>query len=129
MADPENLAQGGDAAIASAVSATPKLIRTIAVNKVPSLFEIDETLMPAMSDRAEYLLGHPEFLEIVGNALASRYEDREDADEPPLEQQIYSGDFYTSPDKSLLMQFQSADWSERASLVDHFDDPRLRRLL
>lgn len=128
MTDPEQLAQGGDAAIANAVSATPKLIRTITVNKVPSLFTIDEPLIPAMTDRVDYLMHHPEFLESVGNALASRYDDRKDIGDLPLEQQIYAGGFYSASDRSLLKQFQSENWPERASIVESLADPRLRRL-
>lgn len=123
LSDPEAMADN-DAMIAAAVSATPKLIRTVAVNKCPSLFEIDG-VMPEMVHRAEFLTNNPQLRNSIGDALAGRYGDS-DAPEH-VELQMYSG-FYTTSDKQLLEQLQHADWPGRLAIIKRLDDARLKRL-
>jgi exodeoxyribonuclease-1 len=62
----------------------------------------------------------------VSKALSERYEERDEAD-LEIEEKIYSG-FYNNLDKDLLFEFQKASWSERVSIVNSFDDVRLRQL-
>ena len=122
--DPEQLAGQGDDAIANALSATPKMIRTITVNKCPSLYTVDD-VVPEISRRADALNGMSDFHRRVGQALAGRYADRE---EPAyMEQRIYGG-FYSNADRRLVDQFQSGDWPERLQLCQQFGDDRLREL-
>lgn len=124
LSDPETMAGGDDDVLAAAVSATPKLIRTVAVNKCPSLFEIGD-VMPQMVQRAEFLGGNPELRERIGEALSGRYADREEPEH--VEQRMYS-DFYSTHDRRLLEQFQKVDWSDRLVIIEQFQDVRLRQL-
>ena len=124
LTDPEVLAGEVDSMLAIAVSGTPKLIRTVSVNKCPSLFEV-EGVMPEMVKRAEFISNNSNFRARIGIALARRFADRE---EPMhVEQQIYAG-FYINSDRQLLEQFQKVGWEDRYNLIDRFDDARLRQL-
>lgn len=124
LADPDTLNNADDSILADAVSASPKIIRTVTVNKVPSLFEIDAVPQEIVV-RAGTLHGLTNLHNRVGQALAGRYGDREEPDH--VEQRIYSG-FYSYDDKRWLEQFQKMDWPERYELVIQFQDQRLRQL-
>jgi len=124
LADPDTLNDVDDAVLADAVSASPKLIRTVTVNKVPSIFDID-TVAPEIAARAGALHGLTNLYDRVGRALAGRYGDREEPDH--VEQRIYSG-FYSNDDKRRLEQFQKSGWPDRYQLINKFDDQRLRQL-
>jgi exodeoxyribonuclease-1 len=62
----------------------------------------------------------------VSQVLSERYEERDDTD-LEVEEKIYSG-FYGKLDKDLLSEFQKASWVERVSIVNSFEDVRLRQL-
>ncbi|UWR14612.1 hypothetical protein [Sulfitobacter sp. M368] len=74
--DPRELVDAGDDVIASAVEATPKLIRTVTVNKYPSLFA-NPTVTEDIAARATALADMSELHDRVGAALAGRFADRE----------------------------------------------------
>ena len=118
------MADEDDSNIDAAVSGTPKLIRTVSVNKCPSFFEI-ENVMPEMAKRAEFITNSSDFRARIGNALAGRYAEREES--VHVEQRIYAG-FYSSSDRRLLERFQQVDWDDRLALIDQFEDARLRQL-
>ncbi len=61
----------------------------------------------------------------MGQALADRYAERG----APLhvEQRIHGG-FYSAVDNQLLENFKTADWRDRARLVDQLDALRLKQL-
>lgn len=122
--DPDDLAGRGDSAIATAVSASPKQIRTVTVNKCPSLFLTQEASGEA-SKRAMDLAGMTDLHQAVGQALAGRYADREAPAQ--VEQQIYAG-FYSKVDQRLLSHYQIADWEGRVRIITDFEDDRLRWL-
>jgi exodeoxyribonuclease-1 len=124
LIDPSTLIEADDSVLAKAGSASPKLIRTVTVNKVPSLFKID-AVPTEIATQAESLSKLSDLHERVGQALAGRYADREEPEH--VELQIYSG-FYSYDDKHRLEQFQKIDWSERYLLINQFDDRRLRQL-
>ncbi len=124
LCDPATLLDADDATIAAAVSATPKLIRTVAANKVPNLFPIASPT-PAHALAARAVSSRPDFQERVGRALSERFADR---DEPQqVEERIYGG-FYSNPDKRLLEAFKTSEWKVRADLVSQLSDDRLKQL-
>jgi exodeoxyribonuclease-1 len=124
LVDPDDLSNADDETVQAAVSATPKLIRTVTANKVPSLFEHpgadNETW-----ERAAALAEMPELHQRVSKALANRWPEREEPDN--VEQSIYSG-FYGAHDKRLLSQFQNGSWLDRYALLSQFEDHRIQRL-
>ncbi|MET4129931.1 exonuclease domain-containing protein [Roseovarius sp. MBR-6] len=124
--DPEALMQADDAALFQAVDGTPQIIRSIATNKVPSLFPI-ATPDPDHLRKAALIAANPAFRARVGQAMAARYVEDPAASPPPVEKQIYGG-FYAKADRDLLAEFQRADWPRRRRIVDLLADVRLRQL-
>lgn len=112
-ADPSDYLEADDETLDDAVGKSPILIRSLATNKFPLLFNIDD-VDPLIADRAAQIVAHPEFHKRVGQAMARRFSDAE----PPehVEQQIYQG-FYSSEDSSALKGFQSASWSQRLEII------------
>ncbi|MDG1431156.1 MAG: exodeoxyribonuclease I, partial [Paracoccaceae bacterium] len=113
-----------DRELAKAVAASPKLIRTIATNKVPNIFPIANA-SPSHSSLAQLVSAHPEFHKRVGQALADRYADKKPAQH--VEQLIYD-EFYSAGDKQVLEDFTAADWRDRTRIVAQLDDTRLKQL-
>lgn len=122
--DPRELANAGDEVIAAAVDATPKLIRTVTVNKYPSLFA-NPTVTEDIAARATALADMSELHDRVGAALAGRFADRDQPEH--VEQQIYSG-FPSAADTNSLREFQNADCAGRHELLTSFDDLRFQQL-
>lgn len=125
-ADPEALIEADDAALFQAVDGTPQIIRSIATNKVPSLFPIANP-NPDYLRKAALIAANPAFRTRVGEAMAARYVEDPAVPPPPVEKQIYGG-FYAKADRDLLAEFQRADWPRRREIVDLLADVRLRQL-
>ncbi len=125
-ADPTDLLVADDEAIFAAVDASPKVIRSVTVNKSPALLSVAAPSAEQLR-RAEKIANAPEFRARVGQALAARFPEDPDAPAPPVEKQIYGG-FYSHADKALLAEFQRADWPRRQEIVTTLFDPRLRQL-
>lgn len=125
-ADPAELLVADDATLFAAVDASPKVIRTLSVNKSPALLSV-----PAPSaehlQRAAVIAQAPEFRARVAQALAARFPEDPAAPTPPVEKQIFGG-FYSHADKTLLAEFQRADWRRRQEIVASLSDARLRQL-
>jgi exodeoxyribonuclease-1 len=125
-ADPADLFEASDEALFAAVDASPQIIRTIATNKAPALFD---AVAPSAEQqrRAALIAEAPEFRARVGKALAARSPEDPDAPTPPVEKQIFDG-FYSDADKDRLAEFRHADWRQRQEIVAGLSDPRLRQL-
>jgi exodeoxyribonuclease-1 len=125
-ADPADFLTADDAALFAAVDATPKIIRSLSVNKTPALLSL-----PTPSDlqlrRFEVIANAPEFRARVAQALAARFPEDPAAPTPPVEKRIFGG-FYSHADKALLAEFQRADWPQRQDILAALSDPRLRQL-
>jgi exodeoxyribonuclease-1 len=119
-----SIIDANDREIAKAVSASPKQIRTVATNKVPNVFPVASP-SAAHNKLAHLVAARLDFQERVGQALADRYADREAPQH--VEQRIYGG-FYSAADKQVLEDFKTADWRDRARLVEQLDDKRLKQL-
>jgi exodeoxyribonuclease-1 len=113
-----------DRELARAVSASPKMIRTVAINKVPNVFPV-ATANREHGAVAQLVAARPDFRKRVGQALADRYADTEPSKH--VEQLIYGG-FYNTGDKQVLEEFKTANWRHRTELVDQLDDLRLKQL-
>ncbi len=125
-ADPADLLVADDAALFAAVDATPKVIRSVTVNKSPALLSVAAPSAEQLR-RAEMIANAPEFCARVGQALAARFPEDPVAPTPPVEKQIYGG-FYSHADKALLAEFQRVDWPRRQEIVATLSDSRLRQL-
>jgi len=125
-ADPADLLTADDAAVFAAVDATPKVIRSVTVNKSPALLSVAAPSAGQLRG-AEIIANAPAFRARVGQALAARFPEDPDAPTAPVEKQIYGG-FYSHADKALLAEFQRVDWPRRQEIVATLSDPRLRQL-
>ena len=125
-ADPADFLTADDAALFVAVDGSPKVIRSLAVNKSPALLSIPAP-SAAHLERALVIANAPEFRARVGQALAARFPEDPAAPSPHVEKQIFSG-FYSHADKTLLAEFQHVDWRRRQEIVNTLSDPRLRQL-
>jgi exodeoxyribonuclease-1 len=123
--DPADLAMANDDELFEAVDGTPKLVRTVTVNKVPNLFEIDLP-DPTIADRAARLATMTDLQDRISIAMSARFADREAP--VHVEEQIYTG-FYSSADQRLLERFQAAEhWEDRLHILDAIQDERARQL-
>jgi len=125
-ADPADPLAADDATIFAAVDASPKIIRSLAINKSPALLSVPAP-SPVQIQRAEVIAQSPDFRSRVGNALAARFPQDPAAPPPPVEKQIFGG-FYSNADKALLAEFQRADWPRRQEIAATLTDARLRQL-
>jgi exodeoxyribonuclease-1 len=126
-ADPGDLISATVEDLTAAIEAQPSLIRFITVNKVPLLLD-PVSVTDEQHRRVRLIAEAPEFRERVAAVMAVRKEARPAAELPPLvEKQIFNG-FYSWSDKSLLKEFQAADWPRRQEIVASFGDARLRQL-
>lgn len=121
---PADLFDADDATLDHAVSASPKLIRTIAANQVPNLFPVEDP-RPDWIAAASAVAERPDFRSRVGAALARRFIDREEPEH--VEERIYSG-FYSGEDKRALREFQASDWERRAEIIESLADERIKQL-
>jgi len=124
--DPAELLAADDATVFAAVDASPKVIRSLSINKSPALLSV-----PAPSavhlQRAAFIAQAPEFRARVAQAMTARFPEDPAAPTPPVEKQIFGG-FYSNADKALLAEFQRADWRRRQEIVATLSDARLRQL-
>jgi len=124
-ADPAELLAADDATVFAAVDASPKVIRSLSINKSPALLSV-----PAPSaehlQRAAVIAQAPEFRARVAQAMAARFPE-DPAAPAPVEKQIFGG-FYSHADKALLAEFQRADWRRRQEIAATLSDARLRQL-
>jgi len=125
-ADPANFLTADDAALFAAVDATPKIIRSLSVNKTPALLSLPMASAAHLRG-AEVIANAPEFRARVAQALAARFPEDPSAPPPTVERQIFGG-FYSHADKALLSEFQRADWPRRQEIVAALSDTRLRQL-
>lgn len=122
--DPDDLALANDDELFEAVDGTPKLVRTVTVNKVPNLYVMDAP-DEIITNRAARLATMTDLHDRIGAALAARFADQEAS--LHVEELIYSG-FYDSADKRLLEQFQARSWEDRLHILDDIQDERARQL-
>jgi exodeoxyribonuclease-1 len=126
-ADPAGLINATAEELSAAIEAKPSLIRFITVNKVPLLLD-PVAATDEQRRRVRLIAEAPEFRQRVVATMAVR-KGPPTAPElpPPVEQQIFNG-FYSWSDKTLLKEFQAADWPRRQEIVASFGDVRLRQL-
>ena len=125
-ANPNDLLTADDATLFAAVDASPKTIRSFAINKSPALLDLPAPNAEHIM-RAKIIANEPEFRGRVAKALAARFAQDPAAPLPPVEKRIFGG-FYTHADKALLTEFQHADWRRRQEITATLSDPRLRQL-
>jgi len=121
-----------DNALFKALSASPKPVRQIALNKAPIVYAASEasakfSISPdeGVISQSNFLRANPSFADKL--AIAS-----EKVSEPwpkgeHVEQMIFDG-FLSPKDEKLIDKFHRSNWKTRAELVHLFQDQRLRQL-
>ena len=122
--DPLSLIESNDETLLKAVSKSPQEIRTIVVNKFPSLFEIAKIEEHHLK-LANHFNTNTIFYQKIGRTLQAKLGDREEYEH--VEQRIYDA-FYSTKDRQLLQQFQVSSWEDRLKIIGEFEDARLRQL-
>ena len=122
--DPDTLDPDDATSMANAVNASPKQVRTLAINNAPTIFDVpvDD---PKLAQRAKSLQYNHDLHAALGNALSQRFVDRPEPAE--VEKKVYAG-FYSTDDKRRLDQFQNTSWARRVIIAQEFEDRRLRWL-
>jgi exodeoxyribonuclease-1 len=123
--DAAELSGASELEVTNLIEGSPKKIRTLAVNKSET-FRLINHPTASMLEFCETVKQSADLRAYVSQVLSERYEERDDAD-LEVEEKIYSG-FYGKLDKDLLSEFQKASWVERVSIVNSFEDVRLRQL-
>ena len=111
--------------ITQAIEASPKKIRNLAINKSET-FRVIENPTEEMLHTCDQVKAATEVQGFVAEALAARFSQEEPV-ELEVEDQIYSN-FTSQQDKNLLEHFQTATWSERATIINKLSDRRLQQL-
>ena len=116
---------------------SPRFYKTIKSNKAPIILDkrlgmkvdpykkIGENLL---NKRAELMKTNEKFSQDICNILKEAAEEKmETASQEDIEpeESIYSGGFIPSKDEALFPKFHSADWKEKLSILDKFQDDRL----
>jgi exodeoxyribonuclease-1 len=116
---------------------SPRFYKTIKSNKAPIILDkslgirvdpykkIGENLL---NKRAELMKTNEKFSKDICNILKEAAEEKlETASQEDIEpeESIYSGGFISSKDEALFPTFHSADWKEKLSILDKFQDDRL----
>ena len=121
----EELTQASKLTVAKAVGGRPKKIRTLAVNRSETFRKI-ENLSQEMLEFCKTIKDATRLQKLVSEVLDERYADVEQTN-LEVEEKIYSG-LYGNSDKELLEHFQEASWMERISIINDFNDERLKQL-
>ena len=122
--DPADYFACTDEELDTAVEKSPKLIRSVGINKFPLVFSAPE-VPTEIATRAAKLAARPDFHARVGAALARRYADREPS--PYVEKRIYE-QFIDDANRSLLLKFHGRTGPERLAQLQGLTDGRLVEL-
>ncbi|MDG3039812.1 exonuclease domain-containing protein [Roseicyclus marinus] len=125
-ADPTDFLDASEEVLFAAVNSSPKIIRSVATSRAPTLLSVGEPSAEQLQ-RAAVIAAAPEFRERVSLAMAKRYKGASDAQCKQVEERIYEA-FYSESDKNLLVRFHDADWLQKRHIVSQFSDSRLRQL-
>lgn len=112
----------------------PRPIRRLKVNASPLLYplwDIEESLFEETSEEdltrtASSVRADPEFMARLADAAAATETVYPVSEH--VELQIYGGGFFSDADRERCRQFHASRWDERLSIIEVFEDPRLRRL-
>lgn len=124
--DPAVLIDAPDETLFAAMSAAPRIIRSVSINKAPALLA-STAATAEHRHRANLIAGAGRFRERVVAMQDLLGPINPEVPTPPVEKQIFNG-FYKWSDKARLKEFQTADWPRRQEIVASFDDKRLRQL-
>ena len=116
---------------------SPRFYKTIKSNKAPII--LDKSLglkvdpykkigINLLNKRAELMKSNEKFSQDICNILKEAAEEKmETASQEDIEpeESIYSGGFTSSKDEALFSSFHRADWKQKLSILDKFEDGRL----
>ena len=124
--DPLDFVNGSDEEISMLLERNPRVIHTLAVNKAPSLFLI-ENADDILIERSQVIKQAYDFQNRLSNIIQQGYDNKEVDPNRPVEDKIYEG-FYENADKRLLDEFQTSSWEQRKAILVKLKDPRLIQL-
>ena len=116
---------------------TPKFLRTIRSNKAPIIIDASYGMKvepysaigpELLRKRAEMVKSNAKFAQDVCNILKENAEEKmqtSSQEDIEPEESIYTG-FATDNDKFLFPKFHAADWKEKFSMLEKFEDQRMK---
>lgn len=129
--DTDSLSKLTDDELRSVMTQKPCPIRRLRINAAPTVtafYDAPEIMLvgrdvDATEARARRIKSDPTLCAKLVNAYTATREPREQS--PRAEEQLY--DSFASPqDESRMLAFHKADWLDRLSIVQSFEDSRLR---
>ena len=117
---------------------TPKFLRTIRSNKAPIIIDASygmkvepySAISPELlRKRAEMVKSNAKFAQDVCNILKENAEEKmqtSSQEDIEPEESIYSRGFIKDNDKFLFPKFHAADWKEKFSMLEKFEDQRMK---
>jgi exodeoxyribonuclease-1 len=135
--DPDKYLKMDEKALAKAIDASPKILRTCKTNKSPVLLKSDFALnnekysnidIKEVDRRIKILKDNPEFIEKIKQILLEKAEEKENLDQSVklFEETIFSGGFANEKDKILMKKFHEVDWKEKVILIENFSEERFQ---
>lgn len=132
---PESLMAMTPEQLAARLARSPKPIRRLRANAAPVLMPAPQApnIAAAKSIGASELTHRVKLLRCdpaLRTRLIEAFEATREEYKPSIhvEEQIYSGEFYSDADKKLLENFHQVDWKHRLAVIQKFADERLRVL-
>ena len=135
--DPKEYFNMSKSELALEMKKSPKFIRSIKDNKNPIIIDYKnflklnnntETQNNEFLERAKLLQSNEDFSKIISNILLEAHQTEnvfESQEEVQAEESLYKGGFFSNVDKSTMIQFHNAEWVDRISICDKFNDERL----
>lgn len=132
--DPHTLVGLSQSELSARLKSQPKPIRSMRCNACPIIMPAEDApeiaigkniSLEELEERAEFLAANEQLRKQLIETLET-----EKIDYPTsiyLEKQLYEG-FFTQQDQALLEQFHSTEWGSRLSIVDMFEDIRLKKI-
>ena len=120
-----------------AIKKSPKVVRSIKTNKNPIILNyknykkidrynyLNEGIY---IERAELIQKNEEFKSLLSALLQEEHETKKDIEsqeEMQAEESLYKGGFFSKTDKNTMFQFHNAEWKDKLSICDSFNDERL----
>ncbi|MFL2814782.1 MAG: exodeoxyribonuclease I, partial [Candidatus Puniceispirillales bacterium] len=135
--DPKEYLNMSKPELAIEMKKSPKFIRTIKDNKNPIIVDYknflklndnSEMQKNEFFERAKLLQSNESFSKKISDILLEAHQmenEFESQEEVQAEESLYKGGFFSNADKNTMIKFHNAEWIDKLSICDNFNDERL----
>ena len=137
LKDPTEYLNMSKSELALEMKKKPKFIRSIKDNKNPIIIDYKNFLKlnnnikmknDEFLERAKLLHSSHDFSKKISDILLEFHQNEnefESQEEVQAEESLYKGGFFSNTDKNIMSQFHNAEWGDKLSICDKFNDERL----